>query len=61
MIHINFNFLSSNVKEMKSSKKRLNQFEYFKRKLKPSGLAFYGNQDIALKKSCPTKKDQSLF
>ena len=33
MIHINFNFLSSNVKEMKSSKKRLNQFEYFKCKL----------------------------
>ena len=40
MSHINFNFLSNNVKEMQSSKKRLKQFEYFKRKLKPNGLLF---------------------
>ena len=40
MNHINFNFLSSNFKVMHSSKKRLEQFEYFKSKLKPSGLLF---------------------
>ena len=99
MSHINFNFLSNNVKGMQSSKKRLNQFEYFKSKLKPNGLlflqemnstiacekkwkeefggdlhfyhgssnscgvliAFYGNQDTAVKKSCHAKKDDSLF
>ena len=99
MSHINFNFLSNNVKGMQSSKKRLKQFEYFKSKLKPSGLlfsqkthstidcekkwkdefrgdlhfshgssnscgvlmAFYNNQDITVKKGCPTKKDESLF
>ena len=37
---INFNFLENNVKGMQSSKKRLNQFEYFKRILKTSGLLF---------------------
>ena len=40
MSHINFNFLSNNVKGMQSSKKRLKQFEYFKSKLKPNGLFF---------------------
>ena len=24
-------------------------------------IAFYGNQDITVKKSCPTKKGESLF
>ena len=99
MSNINFNFLSNNVKGMQSSKKRLKQFEYFKSKLKPSGLlflqeahstidsekkwkdefrgdlhffhgssnycgvliAFYGSQDITVKKSCLTKKEESLF
>ena len=98
MSHINFNFLSNNVKGMQSSKKRLKQFEYFKSKLKPSGLlflrethsttgcekkwkdefggdlhfshdpsnscgvliAFYGNQDIAVKKKLPDKKGRVL-
>ena len=38
MSHINF--ISSNVKEMLSSKKCLKQFECFKSKLQPSGLRF---------------------
>ena len=40
MSHINFNFLSNNVKGIQSSKKHLKQFEYFESKLKPSGLPF---------------------
>ena len=40
MSHINFNFLSNNVKGMQSSKKCLKQFEYFKSKLKPNELLF---------------------
>ena len=40
MSHINFDFLSNNFKGIQSSKKRLKQFEYFKIKLKPSGLLF---------------------
>ena len=40
MSYINFNFLSNNVKAMQSSKKRLKEFEYFKSKLKSSGLLF---------------------
>ena len=99
MNHINFNFLSSNFKVMHSSKKRLEQFEYFKSKLKPSGLlflqethstidcekkwneefggdlhfshgssnscgvliAFYGNQDITVKKKLSDKKGRVLL
>ena len=98
MSHINFNFLSNNVKGMQSSKKRLKQFEYFKSKLKPNGLlflqethstiacekkwkdefggdlhfshgssnscgvliAFYGNQDITVKKKLSDKKGRVL-
>ena len=41
MSHIDFNFLSNNVKRMQSSRKRLKQFEYFKNKLMPSGLLFF--------------------
>ena len=40
MIHINFNFLSNNVKGIQSSKKCFKQFEYFKSKLKPIGLSY---------------------
>ena len=40
MGHTSFNFLPSNVKRIQSSKMRLKQFEYFKNKLKPSGLLF---------------------
>ena len=99
MSHINFNFLSNNVKGMQSSKKCLKPFEYFKSKLKPSELlsykkhirpliakkkrkdefggdlhffhgssnscgvlmVFHGNQNKRVKKSCPIKKDESLF
>ena len=39
MGHINFSFPSYNVKGMLSSKKHLKQ--YFKSKLKPSGLLFF--------------------
>ena len=94
MSHINFNFLSNNVKGIQSSKKRLKQFENFKSKLKPNGLlfsqethstiaskkkwkdefggdlhfshgssnssgvliAFYGNQDITVKKNVVRQK-----
>ena len=94
MSHINLNFLSNNVKRMQSSKKRLNQFECFKSKLKLNGLlflqeshstisceknwkdefggdllfshgssnycgvliAFFGNQDITVKKKLSDKK-----
>ena len=41
MSHINFNFLSNNVKGMQSSKKRLKEFEYFKSKLKLNGLHYF--------------------
>ena len=53
MSHINFNFLSNNVKGMQSSKKCLKQFEYFKSKLKPNGLLFLQetHSTIACKKS----------
>ena len=36
MSHINFNFLSNNIKGIQSFKKRLKRFEY----LKPCGLLF---------------------
>ena len=99
MSHINFNFLSNDVKGMQLSKKRFKQFEYFKSKLKLNGLlslqethsttdcekrwkdefggdlhfshgssqslgvliAFYGNQDITVKKKLSDKKGYSNF
>ena len=36
----NFNFMSNNVKGLKSTKKRIKLFEYFKSKLAPSGPLF---------------------
>ena len=36
----NFNFLSNNVKELKSSKKRLKLFQYLKNKIIPKGILF---------------------
>ena len=36
----NFNFLSNNVKELKSSKKRLKLFQYLKNKISPKGILF---------------------
>ena len=98
MSHINFNFLSNNVKGMQSSKKCSKQFEYFKSKLKSSVLlflqeihsitdcekkwknefggdlhfyhdlpnfcrvliAFYGIQDITVKKKLSNKKGRDL-
>ena len=40
MFAINFNFISNNVKGLKSTKKRIKLFEYFKSKLAPSGPLF---------------------
>ena len=40
MSAINFNFVSNNVKGLKSTKKRLKLFEYCKSKLAPSGVLF---------------------
>ena len=40
MTAINLNFISNNVKRLKSSKKRIKLFEYFKSKLAPSGVLF---------------------
>ena len=40
MIATNFDFISNNVKGLKSSKKRIKLFEYFKSKLAPSGVLF---------------------
>ena len=40
MFAINFNFISNNVKGLKSTKKRIKLFEYFKSKLAPSGVLF---------------------
>ena len=40
MSAINFNFISNNVKGLKSTKKRIKLFEYFKSKLAPSGVLF---------------------
>ena len=98
MSHINFNFLSNNVRGMHSSKKPLREFQYFKSKLKPNGflflqethstidcekkwkdefggdlhfshgssnscgvlIAFYGNQDITVKKKLSGKKGRVL-
>ena len=37
---IDFNFISNNVKGLKSTKKRIKLFEYFKSKLAPSGVLF---------------------
>ena len=37
---ISFNFISNNVKGLKSTKKRIKLFEYFKSKLAPSGVLF---------------------
>ena len=37
---INFNFPSNNVKGLKSAKKWIKLFEYFKSKLSPSGVLF---------------------
>ena len=36
----NFSFLSNNVKELKSSKKRLKLFQYLKNKISPKGILF---------------------
>ena len=36
-----FNFLSNNIKELQSSKKRLKLFQYFKIRLVPSISCFY--------------------
>ena len=36
----NFNFLSSNVKGLQSSKKRLKFFQFFKNKISPKGILF---------------------
>ena len=33
-----FNFLSNNVKELQSSKKRLKFFQFFKNKVNPKGI-----------------------
>ena len=35
-----FNFLSNNVKGLKSSKKRLKLFQFFKNKISPKGILF---------------------
>ena len=48
MIHINFNFLSNNVKGMQSSKKRLKQLEYFKSKFKPKRLLFLQEKRLTI-------------
>ena len=40
MPEINFNFISNNVKGLKSTKKGIKLFEYFKSKLAPSGVLF---------------------
>ena len=37
---ISFNFISNNVKGLKSTKKRIKLLEYFKSKLAPSGVLF---------------------
>ena len=50
MTAINFNFISNNVKGLKSSKKRIKLFEYFKSKPAPSGVLFaeetHSNKEI---------------
>ena len=35
-----FNFLSNNAKGLKSSKKRLKLFQFFKNKISPKGILF---------------------
>ena len=35
-----FNFLSNNIKELQSSKKRLKLFQYFKNKISPNYILF---------------------
>ena len=50
MSAINFNFISNNVKGLKSTKKGIKLFEYFKSKLAPSGV-YFAQETIQLKKS----------
>ena len=40
MSAINFNFISNNVKGLRSTKKRIKLIEYFKSKFAPSGVLF---------------------
>ena len=39
-IQLNFNFLTNNVKGLRSSKKRFKIFEYFRNKVAPKGILF---------------------
>ena len=57
MPEINFNFISKNVKRIKSTKKRIKLFQYFKSKLAPSDALFA--QETHLAKEIEQKwKDQ---
>ena len=40
MANFNINFISNNIKGLQLNKKRAKVFEYFKRKIGPSGILF---------------------